>query len=92
MSCIVSFPAEADLKKGQKSRIFNVSPDVWNVYDHGNNNCTAILGGTNALGSGADAAWLLGQSFFAGHYVDFDIKAHTIGYGDLADPSMKNCA
>ena len=65
-SRVVSFPAEADLKPGQKSRNFNVSPKVWDVYDHGDNNCTSILGGTNALGSGAHAAWLLGQPFFAG--------------------------
>ena len=89
-SSAVSFPAQADLKPGQKAKNFNVSPKVWDVYDHGDNNCTSILGGTNALGSGANAAWLLGQSFFAGHYVDFDITAKLIGYGDLKDPSMKD--
>ena len=66
---------------------------MWDVYDHGHNNCTSILGGTTALESIpalesiAKKAWLLGQPFFAGHYVDFDITKNTIAYGDLKNPS-----
>lgn len=89
---VVSFPAKSQLKSGEKAKIFNVSPAVWDVYNHGGNNCTSILGGTNALTDPktGQAEWLLGQSFFAGHYVDFDISADTIGFGDLVDPSGKS--
>ena len=85
---IVSFPAKAYLKSGEKAKIFNVSPDVWDVYSHGGNNCTSILGGTNALTdpTTGEAEWLVGQSFFAGHYVDFNVAANTVGFGDLKDP------
>ena len=89
----VSFPAQSDLKKSRtpaKSKIFNVSPKLWDVYDHGDNNCTSIVGGTNALNYKGATAWLLGQPFFAGHYIDFDISAHTISYADLKDPSMES--
>ena len=60
---------------------------MWNVFDHGHNNCTSILGGTTALESIAPKVWLLGGPFFAGHYVDFDITENTIAYGDLKNPS-----
>ena len=85
----VSFPAQAELKKGEKAKIFNVSPAVWDVYNNGHNNCTSILGGTNALTDKKEnlTAWLLGQSFFAGHYIDFDVTGQTIGFADLKDPS-----
>ena len=93
---LVAFPPKVSLKKGQRSKIFNVSPAVWDVYDHGNNNCTSILGGTNALTDPKThaTAWLLGQPFFAGHYIDFDITrgAETIGFGDLKDPATAGCS
>jgi pepsin A len=94
MSPAVSFPAQSELQRSQKSKIFNVSPLLWNVYDHGNNNCTSILGGTNALTQpkSGKTYWLLGQPFFAGHYVDFDTTAKTISFGDLKDPSMESSA
>lgn len=92
--CIVSFPTKSALKAGEKAKIFNVSPLLWDVYDHGNNNCTSILGGTNALSDPKTGfeAWLLGQPFFAGHYVDFVIShPNTIAFADLEDPSMESC-
>ncbi|KAF2484716.1 aspartic peptidase domain-containing protein [Neohortaea acidophila] len=80
-----SFPATSQLKKGQKGTNFNVSPDVWDVYEHKHDagNCTSILGGINALGT----TWLLGQSFFAGHYIDFNVQNETISYANLKDSS-----
>ncbi|KAK5168945.1 uncharacterized protein LTR77_006254 [Saxophila tyrrhenica] len=90
-----SFPPHAELKPGQKARVFNVLPEAWGVYPHGEDNCTSILGGTNALdgllGRGT-GAWLVGQSFFQGHYVEFDLEGGTIGFGDLVDPGMEGCA
>lgn len=90
----VSFPAQSQLKPGQKAKNFNVSPLVWDVYRHKSqsNNCTSILGGTNALTNPATGgkAWLLGQSFFAGKYIDFDNAANTISYADLEDPTMSS--
>lgn len=58
---------------------------MWDVYEHKHDagNCTSILGGINALGT----TWLLGQSFFAGHYIDFNVQNETISYANLKDPS-----
>ena len=89
----VSFPAKVDLKEGEEAKVFNVAKSLWDVYDHGNNNCTSILGGTNALTDAKTGAtaWLLGQPFFAGHYVDFVIShPNTVAFGDLVDPSMSS--
>lgn len=78
----VSFPAEADLKPGQRAKLFNVSPKVWDVYNHGNNNCTSILGGTSFLNPveiqnvSFPGEWLLGQPFFSGHYGSCSPFAH----------------
>lgn len=89
LTCAVAFPPKKALKKGENSTIFNVSPKVWDVYDNGNNNCTSILGGSNLFTNKTlhFEAWLLGQPFFAGHYLDFDATAKTISYGNLVDPS-----
>jgi len=96
-SVAVSFPAQSTLKKGQKATNFNVSTKkgIWDVFNNGGNNCTTPLGGTNALtyntrvnGTNSTVSyWLVGQTFFSGHYTNFDIKANTIGYGNLKNPS-----
>lgn len=92
----VSFPAQSQLKPGEKAKNFDISPAVWDVYRHRRDrtNCTSIIGGTNAYASVAGNAWILGQPFFAGHYVDFDIseEPHTVSFGDLIDPSMSGLA
>jgi pepsin A len=83
----VRFPPESSLTRGQTNQIFTVSKNVWDVHDHGNNNCTSILTGTNFLEKDAGAIeWLVGQPLFAGHYIDFDIAGKRIGYGNLANP------
>lgn len=86
----VSFPAESQLKKGEKATIFNVSPDVWDTEKVGHGNCTSVLAGTNFLTNHSapiPTMWLLGQAFFAGHYIDFDITNTTVSYANLKDPA-----
>jgi hypothetical protein len=85
----VSFPAQSQLREGETATIFNVSPDVWGVFNNTATNCTSILGGTNGITVGNTSAWLLGQSFFAGHYVDFHMEGNdnVITFANLANPS-----
>ncbi|KPI36780.1 uncharacterized protein AB675_11742 [Cyphellophora attinorum] len=66
-----SLGSKSQLKKGEKATVFEVSKDVWGVFNNTATNCTSILGGTNGITVGNVSAWLLGQSFFAGHYIDF---------------------
>ena len=63
-------------------------------YDHGNNNCTSILGGSDTLidPRTGDVGWLMGEPFFAGDYVDFDIAARTASFANLEDPSDPSAA
>lgn len=86
----VSFPAESQLKKGEKATIFNVSPSVWDTEPVGHGNCTSVLVGTNFLTNESapiPTMWLLGAAFFAGHYIDFDIASSTVSYANLKNPA-----
>ena len=62
---------------------FNIESIPWNAIDNGNDNCTAVLQGTNAFGS----QWLVGQAFFQGKYVDHNIDAGTMGWANLKTDS-----
>jgi hypothetical protein len=69
--------------------VFNVSPDVWGVFNNSATNCTSILGGTDGITVGNVSAWLLGQPFFAGHYIDFHMETDNelVSFANLANPS-----
>jgi hypothetical protein len=93
----VSFPAQWQLQSGQTATVFNVSPDVWGVFKNTATNCTSILGGTNGIDVGDTPAWLLGQPFFAGHYVDFNVEDQVSGnavisFANLANPADGSAA
>jgi hypothetical protein len=92
--CAVSFPAQSQLKEGETATVFNVSPDVWGVFNNTATNCTSILGGTNGIDVGDTPAWLLGQSFFSGHYIDFnmDSGSEVISFANLANPADGSAA
>lgn len=60
-------------------KTFNIVPSVWPAVQNGNNNCTAVLQGTDGFGS----SWLVGQAFFQGRYIDHNIDAQTMGFANL---------
>ena len=87
----ISYPAANDIKKNIPGTSptavnFNILSSEWIQQDFGNNNCSAILAGTNAIGPGS---WLIGQPFMQGRYTDFNLKGNglkskgLIGFADV---------
>ncbi|KAJ5106853.1 acid protease [Penicillium angulare] len=64
-----------------KSSVFNIKPDQWIAKDNGNNNCTAIVSGTDAMP--LSNLWVVGQPFFHGIYVDHNIADGTLGFAPV---------
>jgi hypothetical protein len=79
LTLLVSFPAQWQLQQGETATVFNVSPDVLDVFNNTATNCTSILGGTNDIDVEDTPTWLPGQSFFAGHYIDFSVEDQDSG-------------
>ncbi|KAJ5690419.1 acid protease [Penicillium macrosclerotiorum] len=61
-----------------RSSTFNIAADQWIAADNGNNNCTAILSGTDAFP--IPDLWVVGQPFFHGTYIDHNLKTRTLGF------------
>ncbi|KAJ5587197.1 acid protease [Penicillium hispanicum] len=62
----------------RESSIFNLEPSQWIAADNGNNNCTAIVSGTDVLPQ--PNMWVVGQPFFHGIYVDHNLQDRTLGF------------
>ncbi|KAI9727940.1 MAG: hypothetical protein M1828_005345 [Chrysothrix sp. TS-e1954] len=90
-----SYPSQADIDNppagvaiSKTSRKFNIFKSTWPVAVNGDNNCTAVLAGTNADADPADDAnaWLVGQPLYQGHYIDHNVEG-TVGMADLLHPA-----
>ncbi|TQN71643.1 Pepsin A, partial [Colletotrichum shisoi] len=67
------------LSTGSKD-VFGIDADAFKQAVNGENNCTATITGIDNL-----RLWVLGQSWFRGKYVDFDVTGKTIGVAYLKD-------
>lgn len=71
-----SAPPVIGLSLGGKN--FNILPEALAFAKNGDN-CTASVHGSNAFGG----AWLVGQAFFQGRYIDHNVGEGTMGFADL---------
>lgn len=65
--------------------VFNIEPSAFEQANNGNNNCTAIVTGIDF------GFWIVGQAWFQGKYVDFDVARSQFGVADLKDKSSGRC-
>lgn len=72
-------PPHIGFQIGNSSQTFFIEPEAFKMEDNGNNNCTATITGGN-IGAGG---WLVGQSWFQGKYVDFDVTGSQVGVANL---------
>ena len=86
-------PSQETLKKPPKgyniaktAKNFNLLSSEWSVFDNGNNNCTAVVAGQNALYEYGPGYVLAGQAFYQGLYVDHNyLKYGTLGFAELVN-------
>ena len=73
-------PPRVGFQFGGSNQTFYIDPEAFEMENNGNNNCTATITGSD-IGTGA---WIVGQSWFQGKYVDFDATGNTVGVALLA--------
>ena len=61
--------------------VFNIEPSAFEQANNGNNNCTAIVTGIEF------GIWIVGQAWFQGKYVDFDVSNLQVGVAGLSNAS-----
>ncbi|OLN85417.1 Gastricsin [Colletotrichum chlorophyti] len=58
--------------------VFNIDATAFKEAMNGGNNCTATIAGLDDLNS-----WIVGQSWFQGKYIDFDVTGKSVGIAPL---------
>lgn len=59
------------------SNRFSIEPSAFQEADDGSGNCTAIVAGIDF------GIWIVGQAWFQGKYVDFNVVGNSIGVAQL---------
>ncbi|KAK1254824.1 hypothetical protein MKX08_008819 [Trichoderma sp. CBMAI-0020] len=72
-------PPRIGFQVGNSTQVFFIEPEAFKMEDNGDNNCTATITGGN-IGAGG---WLVGQSWFQGKYIDFDVTGNQVGVANL---------
>lgn len=67
---------------GDDSPTFPISPAAFRQIARGSNNCTATITGID-FHSSSGPLWIVGQAWFQGKYIDFNVDNQRIGVASL---------